>query len=146
MFGAVAAYVTAEVAAALKRKALLYGVLAGAALVAIFAAGYGLNAIYYVIAFRLGTTTASLIIAGALMMAAASCVAGAYAIGRMPSARPSALDTSSPFLPTPAPYSRAQILSAVAVAVSAIGAGWAAKRYLQRPPDDDVTRRNASEG
>jgi hypothetical protein len=131
MFGAVASFLTSEIAAALKRKALVYGMLVGAALIVIFAAGYGLNAIYSMIAFRYGSTTASLIIAGALMLAATACVAGAYVMSRRP--RPRISVPASPLARLPAlPYSRAQVLSALAMVASVVGAGWAVTSYRRR--------------
>jgi hypothetical protein len=68
--GALFAYLTVELVGAIKRKAVIYGLMAMGALIAIFAIGYALDAGHSFLAFRLGPIAASLIIAALLLAAA----------------------------------------------------------------------------
>lgn len=95
--GGLVAYVLLQVTAALKRAAVVYSFMAIAALIAIFAMGYALNAGYITLMFRYGAIAASLVIAGGLLGLAAACAMAGYIVSRRPrvtsSIRPASIDS-----------------------------------------------------
>lgn len=78
--GALLALLIARATAALKHQATIYGLMAVAGLIFIFSAGYALNAGYVMLMFRYGGITASLVVAGCLIVAAIACVVAARII------------------------------------------------------------------
>lgn len=71
------AYLALEATASLKRKAMVYALMALGGLIAIFGLGYALNAGYTALMFRYGPIASSLSIAGGLLVAAAGCLLAA---------------------------------------------------------------------
>ena len=124
--GALVAYLAAQATVALKRKALIYGLMAIGGLLAVFAAGYALNAGYTMLMFRDGSVTASLIVAGGLLAVAIGCVVAAKVIARRPLiSAPSKLASPYSAASYPLPYSK-QSMIAVAAAVAGAAASAAA--------------------
>lgn len=72
--GGLLAFLALHVKAALKRTAVVYGLMAAGALIFIFASGYALNAAYTALMFRCGPIAASLTIAGGPLAVAIACV------------------------------------------------------------------------
>lgn len=127
--GALIAYLAAEATAALKRKALIYGLTAIGAVMAVFAAGYALDAGHSALLLRYGSVAASLIIAGGLLAIAIGCgVAAKVIAGRPRIAATSKL--ASPFVlaPHPAPYSKQRL---IAVAAGLAGAASATAALIK---------------
>jgi hypothetical protein len=121
--GALIAYLAAEATAALKRKGLIFGLLAIGGLISIFAVGYALDAGHRVLMFRYGSVAASLIVAGGLLALAIGCHVAAKVIARRPR-MVEAKKLASPYLvaPHPAPYSKERL---IAVAAGLAGAATA---------------------
>jgi hypothetical protein len=94
--GGLFANLAAEAITALKRKATVYALMAIGGLLLIFSAGYGLNAGYTMLAFRLGATTASLIVAGGLLALAAISMVAATVLARRPVSHSNLAQHSSP--------------------------------------------------
>lgn len=116
--GALFAIAAARATAAVKHQATVYGLMALAALIIVFAAGYALNAGYTMLMFRFGAVTASLIIMGCLMAAAVVCLIASRVIANRPSKTAEQLTKlASPYSAPPVriPYSRE--------ALTAMGAG-----------------------
>ena len=82
MLGAAFGYLTLQVSSFIKRQATLIGLMAGAGLIAIFAAGYGLDALRAWLALRIGGVYASLAIAGGLLLLALLCIVAAVILKR----------------------------------------------------------------
>jgi regulator of protease activity HflC (stomatin/prohibitin superfamily) len=120
--GGLFAYLAVEATTALKRKATIYGLIAVAALIALFAAGYAVDAGYTVLMFRYGPLKASLIVAGALLVLAIIMLIAARVIADGPAKSATVPVRSSPFSTAPAhlPYSRKRL---VAVMAGLAGAG-----------------------
>jgi hypothetical protein len=126
---ALVAYLAAQVTAALKRKALIYGLMAIGGLMTVFAAGYALNAGHAGLMFRYGSVTTRLIVAGCLLVMAIGCVVGAKVIaGRPRSAPPWRLAAPYSSARYGAPYSRQ---SFVAVAAGSARAASAAAALIK---------------
>ena len=122
--GGLFAYLAAEAITAIKRKATVYGLMAIGGLLVIFAAGYGLNAAFTMLAFRLGATTASLIVAGGLLALAVISAVAATILARRPVSSSKIAKQSSPYSHAPyrAPYSRQRVMAIGAGAAGAISA------------------------
>lgn len=82
--GGLFAYLVAEATTALKRKAIVYGLMGLGGLLVILAGGYVMNAVHAWLLFRYGTIAASLIIAGFLLLSAVASVGAARIIARRP--------------------------------------------------------------
>ncbi|WP_156410462.1 hypothetical protein [Bosea sp. Root381] len=88
--------------AAIKRLAAVYGLLALAGLLTIFAAGYALNAGYTMLVFRFGAVIASLIMTGSLVAAAIVCLVASRVIASRPGQTVEKLSTpASPYSAPP---------------------------------------------
>jgi len=87
MLGVAFAYLSAQVGAFIKRQAVVYAIITAAALIAVFAAGYSLDALHELLARRIGQVYASLILAGGLLGGSFLCIVISTVVGR---ARPSA--------------------------------------------------------
>ncbi|MDU0343170.1 hypothetical protein [Bosea rubneri] len=83
--GALFALFAARVTAALKHQAAIYGLMAAAGVISIFAAGYALDAGHSALMFRYGAITASLVIAGCLIAGAIVCLIAARIVANRPS-------------------------------------------------------------
>lgn len=120
--GGLFAYLAVEATAAIKRKATIYGLIAVAALIGLFALGYAVDAVYTVLTFRYGPLKASLVVAGALLFLAVITLIAARVIADRPTRTVVAADRSSPFSHAPVhlPYSRKRM---VAVLAGLAGAG-----------------------
>ena len=128
--GALVAYLAAQATAALKRKALIYGLMAIGGLLTIFAAGYALNAGHTVLMFRYGSVTASLIVAGGLLAVAVSCVVAAKVIARRALiSAPSKLASPYSAAPYRLPYSKQSMIAVAAALAGATSAGVALIRF-----------------
>ena len=115
------AYLAMQISASLKRITTIYGLMAFAGLVSIFAAGYALDAVRTKLMFQYGAVLASLIVASGLIVVAGCLVGTAIVIkNRAPA---STRQTASPArsLPYPKFYSPAS-LAAAAAAVGALTA------------------------
>jgi hypothetical protein len=141
--GGLFAYLAAEATTAIKRKATVYGLMAVGGLLLIFAGGYLLNAGYMMLAFRLGPTTASLIIAGGLLAMAVLSVVAATVLAKQPVFSAKSADKASPFSHAPyrAPYSRKRM---VAVGAGAAGAVTAAALLARFKSIRNLLRRRRS--
>jgi branched-subunit amino acid ABC-type transport system permease component len=120
--GGLFAYLAVEATAALKRKATIYGLIAVAALIGLFAAGYAVDAVYTVLMFRYGPLKASLFVAGALLFLALIALIAARVIAdRRPTpVVPSHLSSPYSHPPVHLPYSRKRM---VAILAGLAGAG-----------------------
>lgn len=114
--------VLARITGSLKLAVTVYSLVGIGCLVAIFAAGYALDAGRAALAFRYGPVAASLAIAGGLLIAALLLGAAAWFLQRRPrtSDLRTELEKASPFSnpPYPAPYSLRRL-----AAVASAGAG-----------------------
>jgi hypothetical protein len=99
--GGLFAYLAAEAITAIKRKATVYGLMAIGGLLMIFAAGHLLNAGYMMLAFRLGATPASLIVAGGLLALAVILVVAAIVLARRPVSASNLAQRSFPYSHAP---------------------------------------------
>jgi len=81
MAGLVAQLVSAATAA-LKRQVIIYGLWVASGLFVIFAAGYALHAVHASLIFRWGSTTASLVVAGGLLLCAFGLIVAGYLLSR----------------------------------------------------------------
>ncbi len=111
---------TVGLVGSIKRKAVIFGLMAMGALIALFAIGYALDAGHTLLAFRLGPIYASLIIAALLLTAAGASVGAALFIGRQRAPQAKAPDRASQY--SHAPY-RAIYPPKRTVALVALGAG-----------------------
>lgn len=81
MGGLVAQFVSAATAA-IKRQVIAYGLWVVSGLFVIFAAGYALNALHASLMFRWGSITASLAVAGGLLLCSIGLVIAGYLLSR----------------------------------------------------------------
>ena len=88
MLGAGFSYLIFQVKSFVQRQATIYGLMAAAGLILIFAAGYGLDAVREILVPKVGAVYASLIVGGALLVLALACLGAALYLGRPP--RPAA--------------------------------------------------------
>jgi hypothetical protein len=116
--GGFLAYVSLQVTTALKRHAIVYGLMALGFLMVVFAAGYGLDAVRTWLMFRYGAVLASLIVAGGLIAVAGCLVGVAIVIRRPPTSSASRSMSPSRSLS----YSPASLLAAGAAAAGALTA------------------------
>lgn len=86
MLGAGFSYLMVQVKSFVQRQATIYGLMAAAGLILIFAAGYGLDAVREILVPKVGAVYASLIVGGALLFIAVACLGAAVYLGR--SSRP----------------------------------------------------------
>ena len=151
--GGLFAYLATEATTSIKRKAAIYGLMAVGGLLMIFAAGYVLNAGYTMLAFRLGATSASLIVAGGLIVLAVIVVVAGSIIGKRPARSAKVAIQSSPFSHPPrrAPYSRQRIVAVGAGAAGALSAAVLLARFpglrnllRGKPGSEPVSAANAS--
>ncbi len=70
MLGGLGNFIASEVSGAVKRNVIIYGLYGFSALLVLCAAGYALNALHTVLTLRYDPITASLWIAGGLLLAA----------------------------------------------------------------------------
>ncbi len=118
----------APLVAALKQKLTAYALMAVAGLIVIFSAGYALNAVHSLLMFRYGGVAASLIISGALLLAAALCVGVGFYLRQRPASTRLAAK-ASPYS-TPPFRTPLRWRSAMAVAAMSAGAATAAAAIL----------------
>jgi hypothetical protein len=128
------AILLARFRAALRRRLIAYLLMAAAALLGLFGAGYGLDAAHAALSHAHGPVVASLIIAGGLLIGAAACAALALATQAL--VRPAQL---SPRIADPAAYAAPNAAiaarkqrSLAALAAGALSAGAAAALYARR--------------
>ena len=116
------AYLALQISVSLRRITTIYGVMAFSGLVAIFAAGYALDALRTKLMFQYGGVLASLIVAGGLIVLAGCLVGTAIIIKNRGPA--SAHRTASPVrsLPYPKSFSPASLAAAAAAAAGALTA------------------------
>lgn len=89
--GSLIATLVAPLAAAIKQKVIAYALMVCAVLLVVFATAYTLDAAHSWLAFRYGPISASLSVAGALLVTAGVCVGFAFYIrGRPVSTLPAA--------------------------------------------------------
>lgn len=122
--GGLFAYLVAEATTALKRKAIVYGLMSLVGLLVIFAAGYVLNAAYAWLLFRYGPIAASLTIAGGLLVLAIVAIGAARIIAGRPNRPAQFISRSSPS--TAGPYRSRGKRRSMALAAGASGAVTAA--------------------
>ena len=115
--------ITAPVLAAIRRRAVIYGLMSLGGLIVVFAAGYGLDAVRTVLMFRYGAIWASLIVAGMLVVIAVGLFGIALFI-KTRRTRPAAARASDPATTTFAapPYSSLQMATAGAATASVVTA------------------------
>jgi hypothetical protein len=118
------AYLLAQVTTALKRRAIVYGLMGLGGLLVIFAAGYALNAVHAWLLFRYGTISASLIIAGFLLMLAVASIGAGRIIAGRPNNTAEFASRSTAY--NPGPYRSSHQRRWKAVAAGATGAVTAA--------------------
>lgn len=82
--GGLLAYLVVEATTALKRKAIVYGLMGFGGLIVIFAAGDVLNAVHAWLLFRYGPIAASLSVAGGLLVPAIVAIGAARIIAGRP--------------------------------------------------------------
>ncbi len=135
--GALFAYLASEAGSAIKRRATIYGLMAAGGLIAIFAAGYALNALYAFLSFRWGPIAASLSVAGGLLVLAVASVVAARMVAQQRSRDPVQLvneATHRAFRRSPVSRQQATALAAgaagalVAAATAAVVARWKGMR------------------
>lgn len=83
--GGLVAQLVSAATAALKRQVIVYVLWVASGLFGVFAAGYALNAIHASLMFRWGSITASLVVAGGLLLCAFGLVIAGYLLSRTPS-------------------------------------------------------------
>ena len=120
--GGLLAYIAAEATTALKRKAIVYGLMAVAGLIVLFAAGYAVNAAYMVLVFRVGAVTASLIVAAGLLVLAAALIITGVVMSRRPLHAAVSTGKASPYAAAPyqPPYSKKRVLAVAAALAGAL--------------------------
>lgn len=141
MIGAAFSYLLDQVKAFLQRQAVIYGLMAAAGFIFIFAAGYGLDAVRGMLMIRVGGVYASLIVGGGLLVCALMLLGTALYLRRAPSAGAivSKASSSLPRLPQ-MPHGSAMLVGG---AVTGLVAGiLVAKRsrplaVRSRAPDDE---------
>lgn len=82
--GSLLTQIAATVTAAIKRRVMIYGLWGASGLLVMFAAGYALNAVYTFLMFRWGGITASIAVAGGLLLGAAALALVGHFISMMP--------------------------------------------------------------
>lgn len=115
------AQVTAPVVAALRRQAIVYGLISLGGLVVIFAMGYGLDAGRTLLMFRYGPVWASLIVAG-ILLAIAVAAAGAAMLIRSRRPRPASPSPPRSVARERQPYSAAAMAAAGATTAAVVTA------------------------
>ncbi len=118
MLGGIGSYIASEVSGSVRRNATIYGLFGLAGFLLVCAAGYALAALHTVLALRFGPVSASLWIAGGLVLAAivALCTA-LYVKNRKRPARP--IPASAAF--AAAPIAAKLVTSRVGWRVAALG-------------------------
>ncbi|WP_147283752.1 hypothetical protein [Bosea caraganae] len=122
--GGLFAYLMAEATTALKRKAIVYGLISFSGLLVIFAGRYVLNAAYAWLLFRYGPTAASLTIAGGMLVLAIVAIGAARIIAGRPNRPAQFVSRSAPS--TAGPYRSRGKRRSMALAAGASGAVTAA--------------------
>lgn len=82
--GALFAHLAATATAALKRRLIAFGLWVASGLFLVFSAGYALNALYTLLMFRWDAVTASLAVAGGLLLGAVVFGLVGHLISRTP--------------------------------------------------------------
>ncbi|WP_306224304.1 hypothetical protein [Bosea beijingensis] len=80
--GGLVARLVSVVTAALKRQLIVYVLWVASGLLAVFAAGYALSALHAALMFRWGSITASLIVAGGLLLFAVGLIVAGYVLSQ----------------------------------------------------------------
>lgn len=80
--GGVVAQILSAAKAAFRRRLAIYGLWAASGLCVISACGYALNALHTSLIFRWGSITASLVVAGGLVLCAIGLIFFAYLLSR----------------------------------------------------------------
>lgn len=83
--GALIAQLTGAATAAIKRRAIVYGLGAASGLLGLFAAAYAVDALYTFLALRWGLVAASLAVSGVLLLSAFIAALAGYLASRTPS-------------------------------------------------------------
>ena len=131
MLGAGMAYLTSQITAFIKKQATIYGLVALGGLIALFAAGYGLDALRAFLALRLGLVLASLIIAGGLLIAAGTCIGIAIWMSRSKPSKTQLPPLPLSSLPRPPALTASAIVAGGAI-TGLIAGVLAAKRPWER--------------
>lgn len=142
MYGAGFAYLLTQVKSFLQRQALIYGLVAVAGLILIFAGGYGLDAVRETLMVRVGGGYASLIVGGALLTLALICVGIATYLGRS-SGLERAQDQASASSSGPP---RRPIVSGPAILTGGVVTGLVAGVLAAKRPSRNGTRMRAETG
>lgn len=82
--GGLVAQLVSVATGALKRHLIVYGLWVASGLFAVFAAGYALSALHAALMFRWGSITASLVVAGGLLLCAIGLIIAGYILSRTP--------------------------------------------------------------
>lgn len=80
--GGLVAQLVSSATAALKRRAIVYGLWVVSGLFVLFAAGYALDALHAWLMFRWGSVAASLTVAGGLLLCAIGLIITGYLLSR----------------------------------------------------------------
>ncbi|MDR6831512.1 hypothetical protein J2X48_005191 [Bosea sp. BE271] len=80
--GGIVARLVSVVTAALKRQLIVCGLWVASGLFAVFAAGYALSALHAALMFRWGSITASLVVAGGLLLFAVGLIVAGYVLSQ----------------------------------------------------------------
>lgn len=80
--GAIVAQLFSAATAAIKRRVIVYALYVASGLFTIFAVGYALNALHASLMFRWGAITASLVVAGGLLLCAICLIIAGYLLSR----------------------------------------------------------------
>lgn len=133
MVGAGFSYLVEQIKSFISRQALIYGLMAVAGLILIFAAGYGLDAVREMLMIRVGGVYASLIVGGGLVLVALILVGSALYLRRASSTKAVIIKASSalPELPAIPAVSDSSML--VGGAVTGLVAGLLVARRSWRP-------------
>ncbi|MGO4405674.1 hypothetical protein AB4Z10_15600 [Bosea sp. RAF48] len=82
--GRLVAQLVSVATGALKRHLIIYGLWVASGLFFVFAAGYALSALHAALMFRWGSITASLVVAGGLLLCAIGLIIAGYILSRTP--------------------------------------------------------------
>lgn len=129
MFSAVATFLTSELATVLKRKLVVYGLMAVSGLLLLVAASWTLGAIHAALAVRLSSIAASLIMAGAFFFMSICSASIAIILSRSPRSKSASSEVPGPFLlASTKRYKAGYAAGALALIAGATLAAWGYSR------------------
>jgi hypothetical protein len=137
--GRLVAYLADAAKSSLFRRLVIYGLWSGGGVLALFAAGYALDALYTILMLRWGGVAASLAVAAGLFLSAVVAVWAGYLISRAPS--DPIIDRLQGLLESSPTMIRARSAPAIGGALAGAAAAMATLVMLRHaPPSRDKLR------